>query len=503
MSYQGNKPATSFESPKKDRFTGISGTTCSLTYAVSSVSDIIVWVNSVKQDFTNYSVSGNTLTLGGTLVSADIVEVTYVGRTYQSVNPNDASVGANQVQASIITGQTALATTPADTDELLISDAGTLKRVDYSYLKSTVVNRPNAQNLVINSNMAIAQRNSGTVAQSDGSNEGYATVDRMNLVFGNSAGGVITTSRDTTAPTGFGQSMKFDVTTADGSVASNQMVYMKTSLEAQDIRNSGWNYTSSSSYLTLSFWVRSSKTGIYCAFLETLDASYMRSSEYTISSADTWEQKVLTFPGKTELVFNNDNGAGLNIGFTFVVGTDRDGTNNTWETTNYGTSNQVNFLDSTSNVLYLTGIQLEVGEYTSSTLPPFQHESFADNLRRCHRYCYVMGSADNAENGGQFTIGSGLVRSSGSAKFTDIVGSYPQPLRTLPSVTQVGGDMADLFCYKDDGTSADPTSISIGRNTIALRLTNNMGTSSGLTAGDATVQQIVEADTNLVFSAEL
>jgi hypothetical protein len=114
-----------------------------------------------------------------------------------------------------------------------------------------------------------------------------------------------------------------------------------------------------------------------------------------------------------------------------------------------------------------------------------------------------MGSADNAENGGQFTIGSGLVRSSGSAKFTDIVGSYPQPLRTLPSVTQVGGDLADLFCYKDDGTSANPTSISIGRNTIALKLTNNMGTSSGLTAGDATVQQIVEADTKLVFSAEL
>jgi len=55
MSYQGNIPASNFESPKKDRFTGISGTTCSLTYAVSSVADIIVWVNSVKQDFTNYS----------------------------------------------------------------------------------------------------------------------------------------------------------------------------------------------------------------------------------------------------------------------------------------------------------------------------------------------------------------------------------------------------------------------------------------------------------------
>tara|TARA_R110001632_G_scaffold13235_2_gene45452 strand:+ start:2789 stop:4021 length:1233 start_codon:yes stop_codon:yes gene_type:complete len=283
--------------------------------------------------------------------------------------------------------------------------------------------RPNAKPLVVNSNMAIAQRNSGTVAQSDGSNEGYATVDRMNLVFGNSAGGTITTSRDNTAPTGFGQSMKFDVTSADGSVASNQIVYMKTTLEAQDIRNSGWNYTSSSSYLTLSFWVRSSKTGIYCAFLETLDASYMRSSEYTISSADTWEQKVLTFPGKTELVFNNDNGAGLNIGFTFAVGTDRDGTNNTWETTNYGTSNQVNFLDSTSNILYLTGIQLEVGEFSSTNLPPFQHESYGDNLLRCQRYYQLVQNWSG-----------GVVNSSTAY----INATFWKTMRTTPSVTTTG-----------------------------------------------------------------
>ena len=103
MSYQGNIPASNFESPKKDRFTGISGTTCSLTYAVSSVADIIVWVNSVKQDFTNYSVSGNTLTLGGTLVSADIVEVTYIGRTFQSVNPSASSVNTSQLADDAVT----------------------------------------------------------------------------------------------------------------------------------------------------------------------------------------------------------------------------------------------------------------------------------------------------------------------------------------------------------------------------------------------------------------
>jgi hypothetical protein len=158
MSYQGNIPASNFESPKKDRFTGISGTTCSLTYAVSSVADIIVWVNSVKQDFTNYSVSGNTLTLGGTLVSADIVEVTYVGRTYQSVNPSASSVGTNQLaddavtaaklsstavdntntNSTLITAQTEKSTL-VDADKFLLSDSaasGALKYVQKSNLPS-------------------------------------------------------------------------------------------------------------------------------------------------------------------------------------------------------------------------------------------------------------------------------------------------------------------------------------------------------------------------------
>ena len=158
MSYQGNIPASNFESPKKDRFTGISGTTCSLTYAVSSVADIIVWVNSVKQDFTNYSVSGNTLTLGGTLVSADIVEVTYVGRTFQSVNPSASSVGTNQLaddavtagklsstavdntntNSTLITAQTEKSTL-VDADKFLLSDSaasGALKYVQKSNLPS-------------------------------------------------------------------------------------------------------------------------------------------------------------------------------------------------------------------------------------------------------------------------------------------------------------------------------------------------------------------------------
>ena len=266
--------------------------------------------------------------------------------------------------------------------------------------------------LIVNGDMAIAQRSHTTVAQANDSNEGYATVDRFAVRYGNSAGGTITTSRDTTAPTGFGQSMKLNVTSADTSVGSTHIVDLRQVIEAQVIRNSGWNYTSSSSYLTLSFQIRSSKTGTYCVYFQTNDGTtYMYTAEYTISSADTWEQKVITVPGNSNLTFNNDNGIGLRVAWVLAVGTDRDGTAGSWTTGNaFGTSNQVNFLDSTDNIAYITGVQLEVGQFTSSTLPAFQHESFGDNLARCYRY-YQMpvhnkDHQGNNEEYGAFNTGT-------------------------------------------------------------------------------------------------
>jgi len=377
---------------------------------------------------------------------------------------------------------------------------------------TTNVSRPNEKSLIINGNMDVWQRATSATAVTGA----YATVDRYKI--SEDTDGSYTTERHTMSnaekqTTGFDYALKAVCTGTDSSIGASQTAEITQKIEAQNCQVLQYG-TSNAKNLTLAFWVKSSKTGTYCVAIRKRDStSYDIPIEYTISSADTWEKKVINISptaGSTSLITSsggaiaNDNGEGIFVLFALAIGSNFHGTNNTWvAATKVATSNQVNWMDSTDNNFYLTGVQLEVGEYTSSTLPPFQHESFADNLARCHRYCYVMGASANAEDGGQFTIGSGLVRSSGSAKFTDIVGSYPQPLRTLPSVTQVGGDMADLFCYKDDGTSADPTSISIGRNTIALKLTNNMGTSSGLTAGDATIQQIVEDDTDLVFDAEL
>lgn len=138
MGYIGVTPEAGFTTGLLDRFTSTTGTTVTLTHEISSENDIIVFVNFVKQDSTNYSVGGSgnkTLTLGGTLVSSDVVEVHYLNIVNQTSAPSADSVGSSQITADVITGQTALASTPADTDEFLVSDAGTLKRIDYSLIK--------------------------------------------------------------------------------------------------------------------------------------------------------------------------------------------------------------------------------------------------------------------------------------------------------------------------------------------------------------------------------
>jgi len=318
-------------------------------------------------------------------------------------------------------------------------------------------NRP----IIVNGDMAVAQRTSSTVAQADDSNEGYASVDRFALFFGNSAGGTITTSRDTTFPTGFGQSMKLNVTSADTSVASTHIVNLQHSIEAQVIRNSGWDYTSSSSYITLAFQIRSSKTGTYCIFVQTVDGtSKMYTAEYTISSADTWEQKVIAIPGDSGISFDDNAEKGLNIGWVLAVGTDRDGTAGSWTTGNaFGTSNQVNFLDNTSNIAYITGVQLEVGQFTSSTLPPFQHESFGDNLTRCQRYFQVYMDSSTALK----DFLDAHVHDNDTMRG---VITFPVEMRTTPTLTSSSSGSADHWRYISNGINTNYGSAITGDGSI-------------------------------------
>ena len=141
MAYIGNTPAESYASFERQVFTIVNSQTAyTLTHAVTNENDIRLVVNNVVQEPGSgkaYTASGTSLTLSAALVNGtDEMYCVYLGRALQTVNPPNASVGSAQIADSLISGKTDLGATPADTDELLISDAGTLKRVDFSHLKS-------------------------------------------------------------------------------------------------------------------------------------------------------------------------------------------------------------------------------------------------------------------------------------------------------------------------------------------------------------------------------
>ena len=136
MSYIGKEPADSFISFAKQDFTTSATTSYTLDNAVANENELALFINFVRQEPTTaYTASGTTLTLTSATTSSDDMYCVYLGQAKQTVNAPDGSVGSSQVAASIITGQTALASEPADTDEFLVSDAGTLKRIDYSLIK--------------------------------------------------------------------------------------------------------------------------------------------------------------------------------------------------------------------------------------------------------------------------------------------------------------------------------------------------------------------------------
>ena len=261
-----------------------------------------------------------------------------------------------------------------------------------SGFKNGVDPRPDAKPLIINGDMMVSQR--GTSFTSNG-----YTVDRF--TFDESTDGAVTVTQDSTVPSGqgFSKSVKFDVTTADSSIGADQYCQWTQFIEGQNLQLLKYG-TSSAENLTLAFWVRSNKTGTYAVrFVKEAggETRYECPIEYSISSADTWEKKVINLSptaGSTTFITNsagaivNSNASGYRIAWILTSGSNKHGTNNTWTTTSdrMGTTNQVNFLDNTSNELYITGVQLEVGEFSSTTIPPFQFEDFGDSLQRCKRY---------------------------------------------------------------------------------------------------------------------
>ena len=246
------------------------------------------------------------------------------------------------------------------------------------------------RNLIINGAMQVAQRGTQTDQTS-----AYTACDRFE--FTETGATVVTTSQDTVVPSGqgFTSSLKIDVTTADSSLASGDFVVLSQTIEAQNLQQLKYG-TSSAENVTLSFWVRSPKTGTHIIELRHHDASLYNSQTYTISSADTWQYVTVTYSGYTSTAINNDNGKGFIVDWILAAGSDfTSGTlsSDTWHSTQANRAvGQVNCVDDAANNFYLTGVQLEIGDVAT----PFEHRSFGDELARCQRYFHkVFAGADN------------------------------------------------------------------------------------------------------------
>lgn len=259
----------------------------------------------------------------------------------------------------------------------MTSKAFELARLGNAYSDGALSNR----NLIINGDMQCWQR---AIAATTAVNDKYSTVDRFK--FYADSDGAFTTERSTghRGDTGHDTALKCVCTTADTSLGATQAASVSTRLEAQNLQHLRYG-TSNAKKLTVSFWVRSNKTGVYSFALTKNDSpDHTIVSEYTISSADTWEQKTISIPALTGSSINNDNGIGLSVEFALAYGsTYTTSTLDQWTTANdFASTNQVNWLDSTSNNWYLTGFQMEVGD----TATPFEYRSFADTLAQCQRY---------------------------------------------------------------------------------------------------------------------
>ena len=320
------------------------------------------------------------------------------------------------------------------------------------------------KNLIINGDMQIWQRSTSAVTTTGD----YVTVDRWKIA--EDSDGSISSEQSALsvadqATTGCQNALLIKCTGADGTIGSGQSVQLLHSIEAQTLpANLGYG-TSSAQDLTLSFWVKTTtKTGTFCVSFHKDDEAgsltgYFIPIEYTVSSAGTWEYKTIVLSptaGSTSLItsapgaITRDNGLGLRVDFTLAMGSNYTGTNNTWASTvELATSNQVNFMDSTDNEFYLTGVQLELGSAATS-LEKVPHEI---QLQRCQRY-YQRWQADQTYD----QMGEGAAWSD-----TAFIWSYrlcPR-MRAQPTAAATGN-----FAGAMVGNDRALSSIAINRTTV-------------------------------------
>ena len=334
------------------------------------------------------------------------------------------------------------------------------------------------QNRIINGAMVIDQRNAGAAVTINTTANIY-TIDRWNAT-GASSDGVFTVDQDTTAPTGFTNSAKVTITTADASIGADQSYMFTQFIEGFNVADLGWG-TASAKTITISFWVQSSVTGTFGGALNNSDNSRGYPFTYAISAANTWEYKTVTIAGDTSGTWLTDSSRGIALRFGFGMGSSRVATAGAWTGTSsiFGATGQTQLISTLNATWFVTGVQLEVG----STATSFDYRPYGTELALCQRYYEKsfnesVAPVQNGGTGGVYSttqvVGASTTQYAGSVKFSTSKRAAPTVTLFNPSATNA------QFRNVNTGTDCTNSATSvIGTNGFEISLTTPSGSAAG------------------------
>ena len=326
------------------------------------------------------------------------------------------------------------------------------------------------RNLIINGAMQVAQR--GTSYSGSSATTGYHTLDRFSIEEGgvdeNGTKEQAAVTSGGAYDSGFRNCLKVTNGNQTGGAGNTDYDQIMQRIEAQNIANSGWNFLSSSSFITLSFWIKSSVAQVFSGSVRTADGTeYSYKFDTPSISADTWTKVIKTIPGNSNLTFADDNGLGLSLYIYAFLGTTYTSSNantETWITSATDTySNDMTSTWWTTNdaTFEITGVQLEVGPEATA----FEHRSYGEELALCQRYFQNLKAGTAVGSGSNISI---------------IVPLFC-PMRATPSLGKTSGDFNFGDMVSQGFQSSSSPTIDGGYLNQDLEVTGYIGGFSGPT----------------------
>ena len=351
------------------------------------------------------------------------------------------------------------------------------------------------RNLIINGAMEVAQR--GTSSTSSG----YQTVDRFTVLSGNTdetptQAQVDLTSSDTPYSYGFRKALKITNGNQTSGAGANDYIEVLQKFEGQDINTSGWDFTSASSFITISFWIKSSVAQTFYGSMRITEASANKQYVFAVNATTSWQKITKTIPGASGLNPVNTNALGGWFDLITFYGTGYTGSMtpdqwNTVDTSAYIPDMTSTWYTTNDATLEYTGLQIEVG----SVATPFEHRSYGDELRRCQRYFFNVTGNTN--------VRTAIPAFANSTTACRAMVSFPTPMRATPSFSGTATSM--VFDSSDDSALFNCSTLSIGggSNNTNPHYTLIETSTSSMTAGQAGVLEFRADNGELNFSAEL